>query len=156
VSPRRRRILRLAPTAILAVLGCIAIGSVLRSPSSDRATTVLGSQLVKAPNGTDAKSFVVSGDVDGLGPGVSRPLQLRLGNPGPGDIFVRAITVAVGDSPTGCAGSNVRVAPLGAPIFVPGRGAAQATLDVTMLGSAPGACEGATFRLTYGGSAVKA
>ena len=37
----------------------------------------------------------------------------------------------------------------------PSRGEAQAFLAVTMIGSAPSLCQGATFPLTYGGSAVK-
>lgn len=165
MSPRLRRRLRwLIPlTLITGVLGSAAIAAAVRGPASESPTSVLGGQLVNGNNGNGngkadeaAKSFVVSGNVDGLGPGVTRPLALRLQNPNNTAIYVESVVVTVGNSSTGCTGSNLRVGALPARVFVLGRGSAQASLPVTMLGSAPAACEGATFPLTYGGSAVKA
>ncbi|HVW34110.1 MAG TPA: hypothetical protein VHL53_16355 [Acidimicrobiia bacterium] len=163
MSPRRRH-RRLAWLLALptVVLGGAAVAAVLHGRvDPPGAPTVLGSQIVKADgngagNGNDPKSFVVSGAVEGLAPGVTRSLFVTLSNPNNSDISVQALTVAAGDGSKGCPGSNVRVGTLTAPVFVPGRGSAQVTLPITMLGTAPGACQGADFPLTYGGSAVKA
>lgn len=142
-----------------AVCGGTATAAVVHARSSDPKvpTSVLGRQLVNN-NGDDpaAQPFLVSGDVDGLAPGVTRTLSLQLSNPNSGEISVQSLTVTVGDGHGGCAGSNVHVGPWSGPVFVPGRGTAQVSLPLTMLDSAPGACQGATFPLTYGGSAVKA
>jgi hypothetical protein len=118
---------------------------------------VLGGQLVKGDDDKlAARSFVVSGDVTDLAPGVTRPLRLRLTIPNHTDISVEAVQVTVGDSSTGCSGGTLRVAALPGPVFVPRLGEAAVTLGVTMSASASSVCDGATFPLTYGGSAVKA
>ena len=116
-------------------------------------------QVLDQQNGREVRAGRCAGEnpgVEGLAPGVTRTLFLKLSNPNNGDISVQSLTVAVGDSSKTCTGANVRVGALTGPVFVPGRGTAQVTLPVTMLGTAPGACQGATFPLTYGGSAVKA
>ena len=161
MSSRRYRRLAWFVSVPTLVLGSAAVAAVLNAQAGPQVpASVLGTQIVNsngnAGNGNDAKSFVVSGDVEGLAPGVTRTLFLKLSNPNNGDISVQSLTVAVGDSSKTCTGANVRVGALTGPVFVPGRGTAQVTLPVTMLGTAPGACQGATFPLTYGGSAVKA
>jgi hypothetical protein len=145
--------------ATTGVVGGVAAAAVVHAqPHPQVPTSVLGQQLVNGDPGNDpaATSFLVSGAVDGLAPGVTRTLSLTLSNPSDSAISVQSVTVAVGDGRGGCAGSNVSVGPLTGPVFVAGRGTAEVALPVTMLGSAPGACQGSTFLLTYGGSAVKA
>ena len=118
-----------------------------------------GRQVVRGDGaGADTAGlpFVVSGDVGDLAPGVTRPLAVRLANPNDADISVQALQVTVGDSTGGCAGDTLQVGAFSGPVFVPRHGAAQVSLPVTMAGSASPACQGATFRLTYSGSAVKA
>lgn len=157
------RALRLRWTASLVVGGAVisaAVGVALHSGPAPRPripTSVLGGQVVRG-SGDDgtAESFVVSGDVAGLAPGVTRPLFLRLSNPNRAAISVEALLVTVGDSPGGCSAHTLRVGGLAGPVLVPGGGEAQASLPVTMAASAPSVCEDATFPLTYGGSAVKA
>jgi hypothetical protein len=151
----------LIPIALVGALGSAAAAYALRP--SDTPASVLGSQLVNGNNGNGngnadeaAKSFLVAGDVEGLAPGVTRPLLVQLSNPNNTAISVEKLSVTVGNSSTGCAGTNVRVGAFGAPVLLPARGSAQISLPVTMLGTAPAACQGATFPLTYGGSAVKA
>ncbi|HZQ77990.1 MAG TPA: hypothetical protein VFE55_11710 [Acidimicrobiia bacterium] len=154
------------PSRLLAVLGtttavaggtAAAVAVHARWPDPKVPTTVLGRQVVNGDtNDPAAQSFVVSGDVDGLAPGVTRTLSLTLSNPNDGAISVRSLTVTVGDGRGGCTAGNVEVGPWAGPVLVPGRGRAAVSLPVTMLDSAPGVCQGATFPLTYGGSAVKA
>lgn len=156
------RVLRLRWMAPLAVGGAVAsaaVGAALRSepPRAGIPTSVLGGQVVRGGGDAgSAESFVVAGDVAGLTPGVTRTLSLRLSNPNHDAISVEAIVVTVGDSATGCSGATLRVGPLTGPVLVPGGGEAAASVPVTMAASAPSACQGATFPLTYGGSAVKA
>jgi hypothetical protein len=160
VSLRRALRLRwMAPVAVGGALSCAAVGAAFHSgpaPRAESATSVLGGQVVKG-NGDDssAASFVVSGDVAGLAPGVTRTLSLRLSNPNGSAISVEVLEVTVGDSATGCSAGTLRVGAFTGPVLVPGGGEAQASLPVTMAASAPSVCQGATFPLTYGGSAVK-
>jgi len=147
----------LAPLALTGAVGSVAVAHTLRSElNPEPPASVLGGQVVKGDAGDEAaRSFVVSGDVNGLAPGVTRPLQLRLGNPNGADIAVQSLQVTVGDSGAGCGGDALHVGPFSGPVLVPGHGEAQISLPVTMAGSASSTCQGATFPLTYGGSAVK-
>lgn len=139
------------------VAGTAAVVAIVQSARTpEPPASVLGGQVVRGDDKPAARSFVVSGDVTDLAPGVSRPLRLRLTNPNDSDISVEAVQVTVGDSSTGCSGGTLRIAALPGPVFVPRLGEAGVTLGVTMSASASSVCEGATFPLTYGGSAVKA
>jgi len=157
-----RRALRLrwmAPLAVGGALSAAAVGAAFRSGPAPRAgapTSVLGGQVVRG-NDDDgsARSFVVSGDVAGLAPGVTRTLSVRLSNPNASAISVEALAVTVGASGTGCPGTTLQVGDFAGPVLVPGGGEARTSLPVTMAVSAPPGCQGATFPLTYGGTAVK-
>jgi hypothetical protein len=140
------------------VAGTAAIVAVVQSAGApEPQPSVQGRQLVKGDDDQPAaRSFLVSGDVTDLAPGVTRPLRLRLTNPNHSDISVEAVQVTVGNSSTGCSGGSLRVAALPGPVFVPRLGEAGVTLGVTMSASALSICDGASFPLTYGGSAVKA
>jgi hypothetical protein len=156
---RLARLHWLGTLAATGVVGGVATAAVVHVEAHPKVpTSVLGNQLVNGGTGHDpaAQPFLVSGDVDGLAPGVTRTLSLELSNPNDGAISVQSLTVAVGDGRDGCPGANVGVGPWTGPVFVPRGGTAEVSLPVTMLASAPGACQGSTFSLTYGGSAVKA
>lgn len=148
----------LRPVTLVGMAGTAAVAAVAHSAGSpDRPASVLGGQLVKGDDaGEGAAAFVVSGDVGDLAPGVTRQLRLRLTNPNLSGIAVQTLEVTVGDSPSGCSGANLGVGALPGPVFVPGGGEAQVSLPVTMSSSASSICEGTTFPLTYGGSAVNA
>lgn len=157
---RALRLRWMAPLVVGGAVASAAVGAALRAGSGPRPkfpTSVLGGQVVRG-SGDDgtAESFVVSGDVAGLAPGLTRTLSVRLSNPNRAAISVEALVVTVGDSPTGCSGDTLQVGALGGPVLVPAGGEAQASLPVTMAASAPSVCQDATFPLTYGGSAVKA
>jgi len=160
-----RRLLRFPRLAYLvpvAGLGSAALALALgplSGPGPGRPSSVLGRQVVRSDGaGADPAGlpFVVSGDVGDLAPGVTRPLAVRLANPNDADISVEALQVTVGDGTGGCSGATLQVAAFTGPVFVPRHGAAQVSLPVTMAGSASSVCQGATFGLTYSGSAVKA
>ena len=149
----------LRPITLVGMAGTAAVAAAAHfvTGSPERPASVLGGQFVKGDDaGEAAAAFVVSGDVSDLAPGVTRQLRLRLTNPNHSGIAVQTLEVIVGDSPSGCSGANLGVGALPAYVFVPGGGEAQVSLPVTMSASASSICEGTTFPLTYGGSAVNA
>ena len=107
-------------------------------------------------NANGHRDFVVSGRVEGLRPGGTRPLALTVENPNSVAIRVTSITVAAGAARPGCPGSSLVVPRWTGSLAVPRRGTASVSVDVRLPGSAPDACQGAVWPLTYGGTAVKA
>lgn len=113
-------------------------------------------------------SFDIAGDVEGLAPGVTKPIVLTLRNPNAAPIYVTEIAVEIADesTPPGCAAEpNIALdQPSGitasSPVLVPGHG-------TVVLGRHPQApritflnrpwnqdvCKGKSFALTYSGSA---
>jgi hypothetical protein len=119
------------------------------------------------PDGTP-RSFRISGDVEGLAPGVERTIVLTLRNPNAEAIYVTAVSVDISadSSPTGCrSASNVELEqPTGitatSPVLVPGHG----SVEVETYPRAPrirfldqpwnqDVCKDKRFALTYSGSA---
>jgi hypothetical protein len=101
------------------------------------------------------KPFTVSGTVTGLYPGAERPLRLVVSNPHPFAIRVTALWVDVGDASRRCRGYNLSVSRLRSPVTISARGLRRVVLRTALLGWAPAACRGASFRLSYGGRAVR-
>ncbi len=116
---------------------------------------------------TTGADFQISGGVTGLQPGVPKPIRLTLTNPNDEQIYVTQLRVAISadSTPTGCpSATNIRITQSDTsdnwPIAVPGDGS-------TILANAPrapqielldqpwnqDACKGASFTLTYSGSA---
>ncbi len=101
-------------------------------------------------------TFTISGDVAGLYPGGQRTANLRVTNRYPWTIDVRGITVTstttnrIGCSPhlvTSPGWSGVQRVRAGRSVTIP--------VPVRMSPQAPGACQGATFRLVYTGWGVR-
>ena len=130
-------------------------------------------------NGNEPKgSFTVAGRVEGLYPGASVQLPLTLTNPNSFGIRVTSVTVAVQtptapktSSTSSCSATAVQVGthdatgfhpvtPLPASISVQvdlakNGVAPTSAVWLHMLATSPDACQGASFALSYGGSAVK-
>jgi len=104
------------------------------------------------------QAFTISGGTDGLYPGNTAPLTLTLANPNSENIRVTEITVSVvGTTDPFCAASNLKTNDYdGSPLLVPANGTTSITLPITLLRRAPDACQGATFSLSYGGTAEQA
>jgi hypothetical protein len=117
---------------------------------------VLGPGLRVAHDDGAGPGFHISGSMDGLQPGLRRPLTVGLSNAGASAIRVTSITVTVGAASPECSGDLLSIEPLDRATVVPAGGAATATVFVTLAASAPDACEGVRFPFTYGGTADRA
>lgn len=116
--------------------------------------------------------FPITGDVaDAFTPGVSRPVDLRLGNPFPFPLRVLEVTMSVRPSTSnaGCAGdvnlvpsrqlATAVVVPAGATRTLSELGVPEASWPVLVMPNLPvnqDACKNATFSLAYRGRATKA
>lgn len=116
--------------------------------------------------GNDNKTFTISGTVTGLYPGVpAKSLNLSLRNNSSSAINIRTLAVTVSQAPAGCSASNILLgsapaSPTSRSFSVSIPVAKNATgsfvVPVSMTGSAPNACAGQTFTLTYTGQADQA
>jgi hypothetical protein len=102
------------------------------------------------------RDFVVSGQVEDLRPGATRPMVLTVQNPNSVDIRVTSLTVTAAAAAAGCPGSSLNLPQWTGSLVVAKRGTASLTVDVGLEPTAADACQGATWQLTYGGTAVKA
>jgi hypothetical protein len=155
--------------APLAVAAGMMVHEGFGVPGSAPKAEVLGAKEVKAdePKG----SFTIAGGASGLYPGGRLPLGLTVTNPQSFGIRVDTVTVKVSDPAGGgrtpkCTGAAIEIGlpgadpvPAGQPIPVSvdlgKKATASAQLEVRMIADAPDACQGASFGLTYSGTAVK-
>lgn len=99
-------------------------------------------------------TFSIAGDVGGLFPGAVKPLSLLVSNPFPDPIRVVSLSTTVGTPDrAGCTATVLTVSGLGSPVDIPPGQSRPVGVDVTMAATAPDACQGARFPLTYSGTA---
>lgn len=118
--------------------------------------------LAEADRGPGAASlrprpptFTITGHARRLSPGVTRTLRLRIGDPAPFAILVREVTVTVRNANPGCPHRYARVASYSGSLRVPAHGSSALRLAITLLPSAPNACQGARFPLDFHGRAER-
>jgi hypothetical protein len=116
------------------------------------------------PDGTpeQPRTFGISGELANVYPGFGGDLTVTLSNPHRFDIVVTTVEVLVG-SPTGtsqgvepCLASHLEVDDFDGFRDVARLDSDTQDLTVRMLASAPDACRGASFPLTYTGTATRA
>jgi hypothetical protein len=154
-GPGRRALRAAVWMAALAALALLSSG-----PASDGghlfgygAYPVSGAR----PAAGESAVFYISGGVSDFYPGQTQNLVLTVTNPQGFGITVTTLSIWV-NAPTG---STCATSYLSAPssvtvnLQIPAGGAVQTTVPVTLLMSAPDACQGAAFALVYGGTAVR-
>jgi hypothetical protein len=143
-APRRsRHTLPLLVATVLASM--LAVGALAAPPRGGGG---------KPGSGGDAPgTFEISGHVDDLAPTVVRQMPLKLENAARFDIVVEGLAVAAGDAGPGCPASALAVGVAEMPVLVPARGETTVTVSVALIDDPPDACQGATFPLTYTGTA---
>ena len=124
-------------------------------------TRVLGDEVIRGAGTTTAAApapgtFGISGDVDGLYPGVTRKLQLTITNPNAFAIKVTKLKVTVTRASAQCGARTIETKAQKPGFRVPANGEVTATVRVTMPKDAPNACQGVTYPLKFSGTAVQA
>jgi len=100
------------------------------------------------------RSFSIEGSVGVLFPGKTSALVLVVTNPGKMAIKVTSIMTTVGGGSDHCGEANVTVTPFAGQLLVPAGKARHATVYVTLVHSAPDACQVARFPFAYSGRAI--
>jgi hypothetical protein len=96
-----------------------------------------------------AGDIEVTGEVDGLYPGVVKMLDVRVTNPQPFTIRVTSVATAVDSADPSCPGSMLDIGGVRAPVDVPSGATGTVPIAVHMDGNAPESCQGVTFTLDF-------
>ena len=147
------RLRSLIGPAVIAVLLAPLVMAVLDDAPSTTVAEPVDGVLLASRSGT----FRITGRVVGLHPGMHKMLLLRLKNLNPTPIRVVSVRVRVRSTAAACPSNVVHVGRLKrrANVTVKARRVRKVSLPVSMLISAPDACQGARFRLRYQGKALK-
>lgn len=131
-------------------LVCVLLAAALAQASEFRRTPA-GDGLA-----TTARTphFTVKGKVKGLYPGISKPLKLRLTNPNDAPISVKLVTVKARSTTVSCPSSAVKATKFKGNKRIGAHRTAKIKVKIRMKATTPDACQGAKFRLIYGGKAV--
>lgn len=158
---RRSILSATAGTALFAAafLGAVVLSSdhgPRFSPETFPGTLIVNSNSQASP---PSKAFTISGSVVDLYPGAHKTLTVKFNNDMNQDIRVISVNVQVQTTnKTGC--STTAVSPTNysnsTGVLVKKNSSATLNLPISMGTDANNACSGATFSLTYSGSAVSA
>ena len=99
--------------------------------------------------GASRAGFSISGSASGLYPGETAPLTLTVTNPQPFNIQVNSIKTTVGAASASCKGSLLAVGGLSGVLMVPADGTATTAVQTTFSHTAPDACQGVLFPLSF-------
>ena len=144
------RVPRRIAVATKLTLVCVLLAAALAQASEFRRTPA-GDGLA-----TTARTphFTVKGKVKGLYPGSSKPLKLRLTNPNDAPISVKLVTVKARSTTVSCPSSAVKATKFKGNKRIGAHRTAKIKVKIRMKATTPDACQGARFRLIYGGKAV--
>lgn len=156
-SPRERRGPFSFPSAalLLSVIGLLGLtaGSVAGGSDVIRLSGVGGAGV--QPSAHRPVGFSITGSVDGLYPGATILMSLRVSNGGRHPIVVNEISTSVSSTAPLCPASDVTVGSFSGALHVPGGKSATVAVPVSMVHSAPDACQGVTFPFSYSGTASR-
>jgi hypothetical protein len=99
------------------------------------------------------KAFSITGNIDGLVPGKRATLPVRVRNPWSWAIRVTSLKVRVHASGRACPVRNVRIARFSGSFLVRAHSTRVRPLGASLSQAAPAVCQGATFALTFRGTA---
>ncbi|HEY7399592.1 MAG TPA: hypothetical protein VH989_01720 [Actinomycetota bacterium] len=98
---------------------------------------------------SSAVSVKISGHVSGMVPGRVATIKATVRNPGSVSVVVKQVSASVGDAGPGCDAGNLVVTHSKKAVHIgPGR-RVKVKLRATMAASAPDACQGLTFPLSF-------
>ena len=93
--------------------------------------------------------FTLSADFVGLYPNANVDIPVTVHNPQSYAIAVHAASMVIGDASPTCTAANVSAQNFSGDVTVPAGGTATFPIRMHMYASAPDACQGATFPLTF-------
>jgi hypothetical protein len=130
-----------------------AIGMLCLLIACSLAVSVAGGHVGATDTDSVAKRgrvLSVKGHAEGLYPGASVPLPVRIRNRSPHELMIRKIKVRAGAPGAACSGAYVSArAPKPTRIRMRPHSNARAALSLRMLLDAPDACQGATIPLRF-------
>ena len=100
-----------------------------------------------------APSFVVKGSAKGLLPGIKHNMKLKVTNKTSVNMRVKTVTVKVVSSVPACPSSVLKISKYKGKARVAAHRSRTITVKAKLSSSAPDTCQGARFRLLYGGKA---
>ena len=100
------------------------------------------------------EGFAITGQVDGLYPGADMTLDARVTNPYQFPIRVTSVGVTVQDAGPACPAWVIEVRDSHAEVDIPPNATGTVPLSIRMDPTAPDACQGATWRLRFAGTAL--
>jgi hypothetical protein len=109
----------------------------------------------RGPSKAAPKRFSITGHADGLMPGRRSPLPVKIRNPWSWPIRVTYVSAYIEASGRPCPVRNVQVQRFKGSFLVRRRSTRVLALNAGLRANAPTTCEGATFALTFSGTAVR-
>jgi hypothetical protein len=100
------------------------------------------------------QGFAITGQVDGLYPGADMTLDALVTNPYPFPIRVTSVGVTVHGASPACPASMIEIRDSRAEVDIPRNTTGTVPLEISMDPTAPDTCQGATWTLTFAGTAV--
>jgi hypothetical protein len=97
----------------------------------------------------EPRTFELEGEVGGLFPNATIVSPVHVHNPQDFAITVVATRVVVSDANPSCTAANLEATPIDGDVDVSGGGTATVPVRFHMAATAPDACQGATFPLTF-------
>lgn len=134
--------------AVIAVAGLGVASGVVDGGS----WTLTASRQPPEPGPSRGPLFTMAGSTSGLFPGSSGTIGLVVTNPQRYDVVVTGIRTTVASPSPACPASHVSVAAVAdLSLVVPAGSSRSQPLPIAMTETAPDACQGITFDLTYVG-----
>ena len=93
--------------------------------------------------------FTLTASYTGLYPDAEASVPVTVHNPATYDLAVHTADVRVGDASPGCPAANLEAASYSGDVVAPAQRDATIPIRMHMLASAPDACQGATFPLSF-------
>ncbi len=96
-----------------------------------------------------ADDFTLTASIVGLYPGADLDHAVTVDNPLDAAISIRSASATVGDASIRCTAANLRAEPFAGDVVVGAHDTGAVPVRIRMAASAPDACQGATFPLTF-------
>jgi hypothetical protein len=148
---------RLPPSATRTLVCGVLVLAAALAQAAERSSTPPANEGAGSVGIAAHARFRIRGNVEGLYPGATKWMRLRVRNPNPFAIRVTRIRSTVQSaSGSTCPAKSMRIKPFKGSRRVPAAGTARVKVRVLMRVRAPETCAGQRYRLSYQGRAIRA